>query len=300
MPGGIWTTGALTIDTGSLIEGNNATGIAGGIQAGFKLNISDSTITDNHANGGLGRGGGIYLSPSVAGSSIVDSEITGNTADATAGDGGGIYLTGTPELTLTGTAVSNNSAGRTGAGIYATDALLNMTGGSIDTNVVTYTGTQDGSGGGLSVLGGTIATLDGVSVSGNTATASNPSGDAAGGGINVGGTGSKLNFSNGVLRINHASSTAGGNAFGGGLYLVGNGAAALVNTTVSENDAPTDAGGGGGLYNAMGTLLVSFSTLSGNEAGNGVVDGSGEEWPQFPGRRPFSIRSSSRTRPTLA
>ncbi len=87
--------------------------------------------------------------------------ITDNTAPTSDGFGGGINNVGT--ATITGTAVSNNSAG-TGGGIYCGDvfgpASVTLTGSTITQNTGNI-------GGGLEVQSGT-ATISGSTFSNNT------------------------------------------------------------------------------------------------------------------------------------
>jgi hypothetical protein len=93
--GGIRTGGPLTLNR-STVSGNSTTldigGRGGGIdanaQGAFALNISNSTISDNHS-GGI-AGGGVFAT-SLATITIVGSTIAGNT---TLGQGGGVRAEG--------------------------------------------------------------------------------------------------------------------------------------------------------------------------------------------------------------
>ena len=140
--GGIWCGGILTI-TNSTIENNSAghdslpglgyysRGFGGGIYHYGALTVTDCTITNNFAKG-YGYGGGIlFLSPEpdddtseiddeilqqLGELTVTNSVISGNFASAY---GGGIYGHGdSTTLTVTNSAVTNNTAGN-GGGIYS-------------------------------------------------------------------------------------------------------------------------------------------------------------------------------------
>ena len=101
--GGIENAGTLTVSD-STISDNNADGDGGGIQneSGGTLTITNSTITGNSSGG---NGAGVE---NLGALSITDCTITANSGSG----GGGIYNNGT--ATVTGSTIANNSAGEGG------------------------------------------------------------------------------------------------------------------------------------------------------------------------------------------
>jgi hypothetical protein len=134
--GGINNSGTLTI-AGSTISGNTGN-YAGGINNGGPLSITDSTISDNA--GGLSTFGVGGIDSYASGTSLTGCAVSGNT-------GGGIAVTtnfGSPAstLTVTDSQIVNNTIDRSpitfsdalGAGIYALEATVNVTGSLIADN----------------------------------------------------------------------------------------------------------------------------------------------------------------------
>ena len=207
-------------------------------------------------------GGGIYNSGTLT---VTGSAISGNSADR---NGGGIYNYRGGTLTLTGSTISGNSAGQSGGGIdsYGT---LTVTGSTISGN------SAEGSGGGVCNRSGTLTVT--------SSTISDNSGAWDGGGISNWGT---LTVTGSILSGNSAfglgggirndgtltvtDSTISGNSvdyYGGGIYS--HGVLTVTSSTISGNSAEQ----GGGIYN-YSTLTVTDSTISGNSArfGGGILD----------------------------
>jgi len=136
--GGIWSNGSLTLENGTLLEGNNAKGMAnsfgvGGAAfggavyvAGGTANITNTTFTDNNVTGGLGHGdgnafgGALYV---AAGQVVLTTSTVNNNGawgNESAGYGGGLYVL-YGNVTLTNDTVESNTAGNGygyGGGIY--------------------------------------------------------------------------------------------------------------------------------------------------------------------------------------
>jgi uncharacterized repeat protein (TIGR01451 family) len=274
--------GTYNLTSGELDVGINLTIIGAGagagsgstiINAGGKsrvFNIHDGSVTlkDLRVTGGKDvQGAGIRASSTTNLERVV---VAGNVAGGNnvLGEGGGIAVSG-PQLNLLDSSVTGNRAG--GGGLVGT-----------------------GLGGGITVLWATSAsrtiTLTRSAVSGNRA--GGGGGQGVGGGIHT-----ETESNNSTLNLTLTQSTVAGNAtgggggsgFGGGIEA-GSGAnnggditVTLDRSTVSGNRAGGENrdGNGGGVELASGanilnqTLNVTNSTISGNAAGGGGVDGDG-------------------------
>jgi hypothetical protein len=254
--------------------------LANGIPA-----LSNVTINGNTAHGGSGGkgGGGAIFIVLVEGG-------PGNGGSGGTGSGGGVYMAeGSFTLsneTLNGNTAQGGTGGAGGFGLYSgSDSTSNALGGNGGT----------GSGGALSVAGGTV-TLSNETLNGNTA---------------QGGTGG----AGGITEIPGSPIGAGGGTgLGGGVYMAG-GRAILSNDTLSGNTAQGGTGGaggdgyliqpfqsgeagngggggpggGGGVYMAAGSAILRNDTLSGNTAqggtggAGGLAGGIVGSAPVFPG-----------------
>jgi predicted outer membrane repeat protein len=113
--GGISIIGGNLTLLSSTLSGNTTTEDGGGIfSQNGSVNISNSTIDNNHAGSGFDSGGGIWSTG--AGLSIENSTFYRNSAGYR---GGGIYASTTSPATIDSTTVSNNSAAYYGGGIWA-------------------------------------------------------------------------------------------------------------------------------------------------------------------------------------
>lgn len=244
-----------------MISGNWAHGGGADQGGGGIYNLSGTVdisgnvmITENHADGNNGSGGGILND--VGGTlTIEDSEITLNTSTRA---GGGIEDNGGAEgsVELTDVTLNGNAAGinpGNGGGLHVT-GMGNVTimGGTVNDNA----GSQ---GGGL--WNGTgMMTVTNVEISGNTAFGA-ASTDGGGGIFNNGGT---LEVSGSTLAENETTGLFGQ---GGGLHING-GTATVVKTTVSGNSTLIS---GGGIFN-NGELMLNANTVSENSA---LISGGG-------------------------
>ena len=160
-------------------------------------------------------------------------------------DGGGIYSAA--PATINQSVISGNTGNANGGGIY-NDAALTINETLIGTDTI-LTNPNDGeNGGGMFDTGFHTTTILNSAINGNTA--------IGGGGI----------AARALIVVNITNSTISGNTgddVGGGITT--NGTVNLQNVTVANNEATTDApGGGGGLnsfgsgtYNLNNTLLVN-------------------------------------------
>ncbi|MDA2921329.1 hypothetical protein MYX76_17860, partial [Desulfobacterota bacterium AH_259_B03_O07] len=211
-PGGAISSeeGAITI-TGSTFSGNFADSSGGAIRISDEnLTISDSVITGNSADGG---GGGIDIeveeSPGVV--VINNCTISNNSATHHRGDGGGILKRGGTML-ITGSTISNNTAGEQGGGIRNIFSDITIINGTISGNSA-----GDGGGGiyndpfGIETPDLATVDLNNVTIAFNTAD-SDGDGVGDGGGIfnAIGGT---INFSNTIIAGN-SDTTSDPDCFG--------------------------------------------------------------------------------------
>ena len=258
--GGIYNdnSGTTTVD-GSTISANTAT-YGGGIYNRGTLTVRNGSVIGGTGAGNTATdsGGGIC---NVHGAVTVEgSTISANTATY----GGGIYNYASSETTVDGSTVSANTAGD-GGGIY-NQATLNVQNGSTIGGAGAgnqATGGDGSAGGGIFNATGGTTTVDGSTVSANTAN--------NGGGI----------YNQATLNVQNGSTIGGAGAgnrgtdnlpVGGGIYNDTGGTTTVDGSTVSANEWVWE---GGGIFN-LGTLTIqNGSTIGGAGAGNQATDGGG-------------------------
>ncbi|MBK8459178.1 MAG: hypothetical protein IPL43_02295 [Micropruina sp.] len=160
-------------------------------------------------------------------------------------NGGGILNSGT--LTLSNSTVTGNTA-NTGAGIYNWFGPLTI----VDSTISGNTATSIGGGGGI-FTGGRPVTITRSTLSGNSASTGH------GGGLEAYDNGSPITISDSTISGNYAWDKGGG--LHGGNFTI-------VNSTFSGNSASF----GGAIYNTVGAVRLTSSTISGN-TGRGSVGG---------------------------
>ena len=259
---------------GGEISGNKVSD-SGSINYGGGVRVSDpystftmlgGIITNNEAtNGG---GGGVYIGGGrfeMSGSAV----ITRNKTASSLG-GGGVFMNGSDtvyalnEFIMSGNAVisENTATNGNGGGVYMNSAPeVTMNGGSITGN------TAANNGGGVYAFSGTFTMNDGT-IAGNKATANN------GGGV----------YANGSTAFTVKGGTIGGSTaadanaakYGGGVY-VKNGTFTMSGGKVTGNSA-TEGGGGvrldKGTFNMSGSAVISRNTADGYGGGVDVNNGS--------------------------
>ena len=259
---------------GGEISGNKVSD-SGSINYGGGVRVSDpystftmlgGIITNNEAtNGG---GGGVYIGGGrfeMSGSAV----ITRNKTASSLG-GGGVFMNGSDivyalnEFIMSGNAVisENTATNGNGGGVYMNSAPeVTMNGGSITGN------TAANNGGGVYAFSGTFTMNDGT-IAGNKATAKN------GGGV----------YANGSTAFTVKGGTIGGSTaadanaakYGGGVY-VKNGAFTMSGGKVTGNSASKDGGGvrlDKGTFNMSGSAVISRNTAGGYGGGVDANDGS--------------------------
>jgi hypothetical protein len=127
--GGVWSSGSLTVQDGTVFEWNGASGADGGfkeipssamggaiyVAGGGKATISNTTFTSNLASGGIsqveggsGLGGAVYVATGQV--TITTSTVTNNVAFAEyipGIGGGGIYIASESTVYLDAFTVAN-------------------------------------------------------------------------------------------------------------------------------------------------------------------------------------------------
>ena len=251
--GGIYNEGTLQVQNGSSVggagAGNQVTGgVGGGIYNahGGTATVDASSVSSNTAasyGGGICNVGALI----VQNGSTVGKAGAGNQASS---DGGGGIANGSYAVaTVDASAVSANTAGDDGGGIWNQGTLHVQNGSAVGGAGAANQATLDG-GGIFNGDGGTV-TVDGSVVSANTA------GDG-GGGIYTAGT---LMVQNGST-IGGAGAPNQATAYGGGIFNAGTttvmGSRILYNTATNL--------GGGGVYNDATAVraTVTGSCIAGN------------------------------------
>ena len=268
---------ALTIIS-STIAGNTAGDGGGGVVAsGDSLIMRDSTVSGNTA-GNNSNGGGIQAY--VTSARISNTVISHNTATGFSGGGlsfGSASWNLERGIAIVGSAIEYNTVRQTGGGLYASSGTaVDIQDSSISHN--TAGPESQTSGGGVSVDSDGALTLTRVTIAGNQALGSGPSG----GGIR---SASGLMLVDSMIRDNVVRKTDSeggcGSPAGGGIVI----AAPLVvtGTTFSNNRTVNHASAcgqaTGGALSVGGPYTITNSTFISNtaEAGGGlaaVSDGS--------------------------
>jgi len=241
------------------VTANHADGSGGGVEAATSLSVIDSAITQNSASGAGGgaraagslllerttigsndsgdAGGGVSAASVSAAATITDATIEGNTST---GRGGGADLAG--PATVLRSRLRGNRATGAGAGL-SSSGFVQVTESTFDSNIATG---ATGTGGGISVTGGTTSLVNST-VSANTAS-------VAGGGVHVAGGSAAMAFST----INDNSSPTGD------AVTQSAGAATVTASAVGGGCSGTIASGGANVGSApSGCGLVSAGDLQG-------------------------------------
>ena len=277
------TGGTITIDSSTTISNCSAyygavaylTGgeLVVGSDNGFDtaVKISGNTVT--------GDGGCFYADGS--GSTVTvksgtfggDLAADGNRADSA---GGVIYLTGGSAVNVSGGVFKSNTANKGGVFRVYNNARLTVTGGTISAN--TTTGQPGGAvvyaTGGTITIGADGSASAGPSISGNTATSSDPSSNTAingGGVISSDSAGTVIYIKSGTISGN---TVGGANTKGGGVAFIKQGKLYIQGGTIEGNSA---AGKDGGVVyiddtsSTETTLSISGGSISDNVARRGSV-----------------------------
>jgi hypothetical protein len=310
--GAIYITNADVAINNSAITGNianGASGSGGGIfnAIGGVLTVNNSEISNNIANragGGIEDNSGAGLAITLLNVNLINNNAGVLPAIAAPGNGGALHITGAGSAIVNGGTVNGNVAGKEGGGLWNGSGILDVVDVTITEN--SALGDVTGGGGIYNNGNGTINISAGTILSSNIASGATPGGR---GGAIFNNTDGILNLANGLSITGNYASRAGGaiedssngtlilsgvtltgNAAGvdiglgntitpnpgngGAVHLSGTTNATVSNfTTVSNNLAAKE---GGGLWNNLGTMDVSFTFLDANIAlGNDADDGGG-------------------------
>jgi hypothetical protein len=234
-----WGGGPINYDTivNSVIKGNVSTANnGGGIRATQYLDLQNSEISDNIAQGDA-NGGGLYFAGYVL--TATRTLFQNNTVTGTNGTGGGLYVSGSASSIADSTIISNSATG-SGGGIY-----LNYF-------------SNDGP-----------ALITHTTVQSNTASAAASS--ASGGGIYATAGWGSINLSLFDVALSNNRTLGNANGSGGGLYFYGGndaGVLTISRSLIDSNALASAASQGGGLY-LNGGAIITNSTLYSNSAGSG-------------------------------
>ncbi len=238
--GGFEVDSGVTASLVGLTISNSFAGYGGGIENAGTLTVSDSTISDNNADG---DGGGVQ-NESAGVLTITSSTITGNSG----GNGAGLENLGT--LTITGSTIAGNS-GSEGGGIF-NSGTATVTGSTIENNSAGHGGGIENSGV-LTIVNSTIAANSG----------DDPN-DYVGGGIDD---------ENGVLTA--VNCTIADND-GGGLYVGGDTTPTLDNTIIALNTDGTGTGAPADDIAGPGSVAGS-NNLIGTGGSGGLTNGGSND-----------------------
>jgi large repetitive protein len=231
----------------SILENCKATGNGGAIMAENFLTASNLTVKTSIA---VGAGGAIFAEVNAV--ELNNARLDGNRASVGGAITAGLY--GSGSLTITNSSFTGNTAQKYGGAIQL-NAPAVITNSTFSTNSVV---SSSGFGGAISVSGIDL-TIQGGTITGNTA--------AKGGGLGVE-TGGKSILKNVTLDANTAS-VAGGALYLTGQYTYQTGAT-ITSSTFTKNVAPTGQGGAVATdYTAVALITSStLKSLSGGECAN--------------------------------
>jgi hypothetical protein len=233
---GLVANGAVDL-VGVTIELNAATARGGGVYAFDADIVADdaTTVLDNHVPL---TGGGVWMSAS----SWTGGSVSENEAD----EGGGFYLSsdGTNGNTLADVEIADNSAGTSGAGVFAGSAFA-VTGASFLRNLALDRG------GGLYTTFDAVGTVDDSTLTSNSAV-------QRGGGL----------YANNASSVTLSGTTIDRNVAlrGAGIYILAASFVTLDDCVVEANGDVTTISGGGARV-TDGVLLSRYS-----DWGDGLTD----------------------------
>jgi CSLREA domain-containing protein len=304
--GGIYNAGILIMTNGSEVSGNSAAGSIGGdgIYNAGTLNISgNSVIRDNRVSalipgGNGGDGGGIHNADGGS-VTVTSSTIENNRVGTTIGnlnDGGGIYNAAGGTVDITSSVLNNNRANNGGGVFNAGELTIDA---STFTNNLATTASGPSAGGAIyNIGGGSTSVIDSTFTSNRTDI--NPSTDPndRGGAIFNAAAGTLMvaNSSFGTGTMDDFNQAVGGGAIynageltvtesdldfnralvaGGGIWNNTAGTTTIRDSTLSQNEALAETGGGGGiLHTSTAEMTIIGSTLDANNAreGGGIIN----------------------------
>ncbi|MEW5800720.1 MAG: right-handed parallel beta-helix repeat-containing protein [bacterium] len=299
--GGIYSNNSSPIITGCTFTENSATDDGGGIQCVSADFPPDSSLTITHCtfsmNSASHDGGGISCesNPSPI---ISDCTIQGNSAaygggircfssprienctiqENSASWGGGITCYGSSLASIVNCTIIHNSSESYGGGIYTEYSSPTITGCTIAENTAAIFG------GGIhfGMAGNdTPVTIENSVIRGNEA-------QDDGGGISMSAAEAMVRN---CLIIHNTANDSGGTIAGGGIQITDSSHALIINSTICENHAPSENGGGialagyaditnciirgntgGQLLEYSGAFNITYSDIEGGWDGTANID----------------------------
>ncbi len=235
----------------------------GGIAIGAGAGIGNTCKSgmDSGGDGGPPDGGDEEEEGGIEAVELTRLLVAGNSSES---DAGGIHVAA--PLTLSQSIIASSLSGGNGGGLYLdTESIIQDTtiGKVFDTATTSNLGIEDAAlvaltgvgnhgenGGGIFDTGFHSSTIVNSAINGNT---------AIGGGAIASRALITTNITNTTISGNLASDVGGG--------ITTNGKVNLVNVTVADNVATTDAAGGGGGLNSFGsgTFTLANTLISGNQ-----------------------------------
>jgi hypothetical protein len=259
--GGIYAVSGTLRIVGNRIESNIAVGegmdaFGGGIRLeNSDVDIIDNVIAGNTVSGTQAHGGGLQLfntQASIQGNLIENNVVSGTKQTSFYVYGGGLQLVESPVIMTDNTIAQNLASGweAYGGGMDVSDASVEMLGNTVISNTsmgnLLRGDAYAGYGGGVSIYDARV-NMDRDMIAGNDATFS-------GGGIFSRGF---ITATESVIVKNQATRDGGGVYSDDHLWL--------DSTTLKENIAGVDEGGGGGIYN-RGIAVLHRTVIEANMA----------------------------------
>lgn len=293
--GAILLSGAEAIIQNSFFGANTALGTSGSggailLSSGAEAFINGSTFSGNSSS----RAGGAIEDNSGASTtqSLSANTFLNNSTGAAPGNGGAIHITGPGNMTLSGDSLANNTAAREGGALWNGSGTMTVSNLKFFANIASGPSANDG-GGAVFNNGGTLNisnsfflenVADGAAGSGGaifnetngSLTLSNSefyknTAVRAGGAIEDNSGASTTMMIMGITADTNRTEASPGN--GGAIHITGAGNAVISGSTFRANYASAE---GGALWNGAGTMTVSQTTISDNEAeGAGADQGGG-------------------------
>jgi CSLREA domain-containing protein len=235
------SSSALTVTIeGVTVTGGDTLTSGGGISNRENLTLRDVVVNDNSMFGTRQYGGGVFTA--VGTLTIIDSQIIGNSTPNYAGGGIGVE---NATLIISGSRIAENQADLRAGGIDARSSQVAITDTVIEGNHA------DGLGGGLAISQGTFL-MQRSTVRGNSST-------REGGGLSV--------FTEQGAIIDSLIVGNSATVSAGGIRAHTNaGTITILQSTISQNDAPTGSALLTFVLTATGRVEINHSTISDNDA----------------------------------
>lgn len=270
------TNGVTSYDVGLFWNGSNSTSISNArhfiVDTNGRLTLKNIILYGswNGSTNSPTGGGGIYARSNSTFTMESRAAIEKCYVASSRNLGGGGVMIDGGTFNMTGGTINANMTSYTtgfyaGGGVCLYKGTFNMTDGTISNNVAATT--SDGIwGGGVAMHQDCAFTMDGGTISNNTAIGA---AGAYGGGV-YGANNSTMTMTGGTIKKNKSTSN---NSYGGGIFL--SGPLTMTGGTISDNVAEGMGFGayGGGVY--VYALTMMGGTISDNNAASSAAEGGG-------------------------